>query len=723
MGATAHADLDAATLAAGFEQTRRCLGYRPFVAHWSADGGALWYAVDGRAAGIDLDSPGRPVMSAFGIDELTGVDGCGALARSGDRWYRLTAPGRPPRALSDVEAAAALRGQARVIRSQFPTTFSPLIERLSPDGRWALTLDGDQLALRSVADDGIERLTEDGVPGWSFDASSESFDTLHACWSPDGRFIAAARLDTRHVYKIPLLSFAPPGEQLSYQPYPRAGEAMERFELYVFDLADRSRRLLDIGPSDDRYVNLLGWCGEEVYFAVIRRDHKHLEIRAADPRSGTSRRVIDEHSQTYINTPMTVGPPYFFPIDGGFLLLSERSGWRQIYRYRADGELVRQLTDGRHPVHDIVGLDGKRGWIYFRAHPDEARPYDRHLFRVRLDGGDPRRLTHDAGDHDVRLAPDARHFIDTRAAADAPPVTTLRDADGRPVAELARTDTAALSADGWQPPEAFAVRSSDGASDIHGVLWRPWNFDPGGRYPLVEVIYGGMQSCVVPTGFDLTLGREDFTTRIAQALCRHGFAVVLMDGPGTPNRGKAYQDATYGTWPQGVIAEHAHVLRSLCDRYGFLDRERIGVTGLSWGGYMTQRALLDAPDLYKVGVAVAPVSDFEDHPTYIEPFMGLPRDNPEGYAAGSNLSRVAELRGRLLLAPMPLDVNAPFSASMKFVEAAIQADRAVDLMTIPEANHHPYAAPPRKAAWFFAYIVRYFSAALGNERCASAIAT
>jgi len=195
-----------------------------------------------------------------------------------------------------------------------------------------------------------------------------------------------------------------------------------------------------------------------------------------------------------------------------------------------------------------------------------------------------------------------------------------------------------------------------------------------------------------------------------------GFVVVSMDAPGTPGRGRVFQDVTYGIWPQTVIANHAHWIRAAGATRPWMDLSRVGVYGHSWGAYMAERAMIDAPDLYKVAAAHAGPADFIDHPTYIEPFLGLPSRNPRAYETGSNLARVAAIAGPVLVMAGPLDVNAGFTPTMKFVDAMIRANKDVDLVIFPESNHRLNCCGKDREMYAVAVIQRYFRGHLQNEQ-------
>ena len=258
----------------------------------------------------------------------------------------------------------------------------------------------------------------------------------------------------------------------------------------------------------------------------------------------------------------------------------------------------------------------------------------------------------------------------------------LRRTDGRLIRKLTSVSGQQVSVAQYGGAESFTARSTDDRWTMHGVVVKPHGFDPRDKYPVVEFIYGGMQARQCPHDFFGPL-----RSTVVRTLLRNGFVVVILDAPGTPGRGREFQDATYGIWPQTVIANHVAAIRTAAMTRPWMDLARVGIFGHSWGGYMAQRAMIDAPGFYLAAVSHAAPSDFEDHPYYIEPFMGLPKNNPAGYQAGSNLTRVDKIQGPVLSMPEPFDVNAGFSPGMKFVKAMMDARKDVELFSTPGSNH------------------------------------
>jgi dipeptidyl aminopeptidase/acylaminoacyl peptidase len=698
-------------------------------ARWSPDGRAVVFMSrtdpairygarrDGRVETLIGAGDVRAAIKATGLS----VDDC-RLSRDpvcpktetvnlecGGRSYGLNMGAHVLTSQPERDRLASLRAP-RVLSDQFPTTFGDLVEAASPDGQRFVTLLGDDLYLRSAADGAMTRLTRDGDPHLTWRNTQESAQSFNVKWSPDGALIAAIQLDTRRVPFEPLQHWLGARPQVQPVAYPRAGEAMHAFRLAVIDARSGARIDIVTGDTTDHYLDLVGWSadGAQLYYRTIDREHHHLRLYSANPITGAAHLILSQDRATYIDTPMTLGPEIAYPLkrSNGLLILSEADGWRHIYRHDAMGHLERRLTKGSWAVADIVSIDEAAGYVYFRAATDARHPYDLALYRTALNGGAEERLTPEPGLHRIDMAPDGLDFIDEVSSPTDPPVTRLRRAVGTLVSVLSTADASRLSALGFGGFEPFAATASDPRFETRGFIARPYGFDPGQHYPVVEFIYGGMQASQAPADF-YTLGHTS-GAMVLRSLLGAGFVVVMIDAPGTPGRGRAYQDATYGVWPQGVIANHVAWIEAAAADRPWMDLTRVGVYGHSWGGYMAVRAMIDAPGVYAVAVSHAAPQDFVDHPTYIEPFMGLPANNPGGYAAASNLDQVSHINGPILVMGMPLDVNAGFTPTLKFVNAMVEAKKDVDLFVLPEANHSLSCCGRDKEIYMTALITKYF---------------
>jgi dipeptidyl aminopeptidase/acylaminoacyl peptidase len=579
----------------------------------------------------------------------------------------------------------------------------PTLEVRSPDGGYLLSTGDHDIVLRSDADGRSRRLTEDGTADheWRFDAPclrAALFGQSRpgVTWSPDSRRVAAYKVDLRGVDRVPQ-PHPLRGDTVVYRHMTRAGGVLERTTVHVLAL-DGPAVEVDLGDTTDTYPVAAAWLPDSSGLLVFRlsRDCRRADVLLADAATGKTEPLFSEVGESFVRVHHDVyavlGTPrlglWLTPDGRQIVWQSERSGWRHLYLYDLDGTVLRQLTDGDWPVGDVLAI--RDGVVYFTGHRDQDRPYDEHLYRVPLAGGPVEALTEGRGVHAIELAADGSTFLDTCSSPTSPPVTTLRTIDGRAVREVSRAELTE------EPPEEFTVTAADGETRLWGLLYRPPGFDPARRYPVVEYIYGGPQSTVVPHGYA--------TDGPAQALARRGYVTVLLDGRGTPGRSKAFHDASYLRWANVLADDHAGALLQLAERYDFIDASRIGIVGHSWGGYSAFRCLADRPDVYRAAVCSAAGFDATGLVLY-ECYLDLPERNPDGYAFADCSPLVTGLDGAVMLAVGTSD-HPNWAETLRMSEALIQAGKEHELVVLPE-QFHAYDTVHddyfwRKAAGFFA---------------------
>lgn len=678
--------------------------------HWRTDGSAFWYAEGAPAETViwTVDPATGEARELFDSDRLRAAlaeelghappwDGVpfdtftfeddertvrfelgGALAGPTYKLdlasYEITATPAP----TDTERD---RTTPRKVRDGFASGVPPVMEAPSPDGRFFLGEAEHDLTLRWSVDARSLRLTDDG-------SEDRPWSMADARWAPDSLRALVFRHDRRGLARLPVVHWLKTTEEVEFFPYTKSGGAMEQTEPWVIDVLTRRKVRLDVAEARDAFFYPVGWRpdGSEILLMVMNRRSNHLRLIAADPATGATRTVVEERSDTFLGALefQVVWPDTVTLLGDGeqLIWLAERDGWRHAYLYHLDGRLIRRLTRGDFPVERIVAVDEDEGFVYLLANA-EPRPYDTHLYRVPLAGGRLEKLTGAEGEHAVVMAPSKRYFLDTHSTPRRPPVVEWRRADGTLVKVLSRAGTRVLERElRWRPPETFTVTAADGETPLHGVLYQPWDFDPAKRYPVVDYIYNGPFITWAPQTFLDRRGIE------ALALAQLGFVTVVLDGRGTTERGKAFQDVVYRAFGRNEIPDHATALEQLAAERPFIDLSRVGIFGGSWGGYMTIRALLLRPDLFGVGVATNAVTGLIDHPaSAIEGYMGLPQDMPEAYEEASNLRLADRLEGHLLLIHGTSDVNATFSNVMKMAAALVRADKPYDLLVLPEESH------------------------------------
>jgi dipeptidyl aminopeptidase/acylaminoacyl peptidase len=404
-----------------------------------------------------------------------------------------------------------------------------------------------------------------------------------------------------------------------------------------------------------------------------------------DARSGAARDIIDERSQTFIWTAHTenldLAYVNWLEKSDEILYVSERDGWRHLYRVDVRTGAMHQVTKGPYVLRGIEWIDEDRRQVWFRAcgrNPAQD-PYFIHYYRVDFDGRNLVALTEGDGTHRVQYSPDRRFLVDTWSRVDRPPVHELRRAsDGRRLLTLEEADIAELKAGGWTPPEVFVAKGRDGRTDIWGTISRPRDLDPTRKYPVLESIYNGPQSAYVPKAFS---GQRRFAS-----LTDLGFIVVQMDAMGTAWRSKAFHDVAWRNLGDAGFPDRILWHRAAAARYPYYDLERVGIYGNSAGGQNAAGAVLFHPGFYKAAVANSGCHDNRmDKASWNEQWMGHPVG--EHYSTSSNIDNAARLAGRLLLIVGEMDGNVPPESTYRFVDALTKAGKDFDLVVVPGGGH------------------------------------
>lgn len=621
----------------------------------------------------------------------------------------------------------------------------------SPDGKRAVFQHAHNLWVRDLASGAEEPLTNDGSADFPYGYTA--FRTTYVeerrgtakptypgvTWSPDGRYVLAVRSDRRGVmtapYVVEYLAPDTPRPIAHEIAMPTPADAPETpYALVLIDMADGGIVPVDGGALGFHdYAPYWAIVGEpgwnmrdgELYLVTATRDSRAVGLVAVNVETGTSRTVLEERGDQYLNlNPFDYHVPNvrLLADRGELLWWSERDGWGHLYRYDAKtGALKNRVTQGRWVVFDIVRVDERAGTVYFTAGGREAarNPYYRHLYRAKLDGSGLRLLTPEDADHvyanfparglnghdDVpvrRFSPSGRYFVDTFSTVSQPPRTVLRQADGAMIARLVDADAGALLATGWKPPERLVAKSADGRHDIHGIMLKPTNFDASRRYPVIEQIYGGPQVSFAPQGFTDTLGGR---AAYMQALAELGFLIIVQDGRGTPRRSREFRVAPMKDEDSFALADHVAGIRAAARSRPYIDLDRVGITGISFGGYASARSILLFPDFYKAAVSIAGPHDYRTMISSIsvERFFGVPGKDGDAFARVDNLHLADRLQGKLMLIAGEIDQNVPFNQTIALSDALIRAGKEFDLVLVPNAAHdvgyHPYAV--RRLAGFF----------------------
>lgn len=498
-------------------------------------------------------------------------------------------------------------------------------------------------------------------------------------WGPAGRRLAFSREDMHPIAPYPYADFRAQPPALVHGRYPMAGRRHSVVQIGVYDAETRELHYLESDPQVDQYQTNVTFSpdGTELWVVLVNRDQDRAQLVRFDAATGKrGDELLAESDAEWIEPEH--GPAFVPGAAGQFLWFSPRDGYRHLYRYDAAGKCLGQVTRGAFDVASLVGFAAD-GRVLVMASGDN--PLEMHLWSADLEGGEMRRLTTARGWHECALAPDGRFAIDHYSHLQLPGAVALLSTSGGPAVPIA---TAADPAAGYRlgTSEFFEVTAADGTV-LHGLLlFPPGARDHGdARYPVVQYVYGGPHSQLVR---DAWLGGA---RPWLYYLASRGFVVFQLDNRGTDNRGIEFSQAVFRRLGSLEIEDQARALAHVC-ALPFVDRERVGVHGWSYGGFMTLSLMTRRPGDYACGISGAPVTDWAQYETgYTERYMDTPQQNPEGYAEASVIERAGELQGRLLLIQGTDDKTVMFSHSMRFLQACIDAGVLVDFMAYPMQQH------------------------------------
>jgi dipeptidyl aminopeptidase/acylaminoacyl peptidase/uncharacterized protein (DUF885 family) len=622
--------------------------------------------------------------SSLPFDEISFVeDGKAIVFEAGGKTWRCDL-GAYAIATTDLAAPMVPAGEPRPLsrRGRGEGGEMPARDRLkSPDGKWTAFLKDHDVYARSEPDGKETRLSDDGSAGLTYGSLS---------WSPDSQSLVAFRSEPGDRQEVYLVQSSPPGggrAKLQSRPYPLPGDKFDAFELNLFDVAAGKK----IRPEVDR-VDFgrprVRWRpdGRHFTYTKIDRGHQRYRVVEVDSKTGQSRNLIDEKSETFVWTAhaenLTLTTLNWLDKSDEIVYVSERDGWRHLYLIdAARGEVKNLITKGEYVVRGIDRIDEEKRQVWFRASgkvPGQD-PYFLHYYRINFDGTGLVALTEGDGTHTVQYSPDQKYLIDTYSRVDLAPVSVLRrTSDGSEVCKLEEGDVSALMATGWKPPEVFVAKARDGKTDIWGIICRPKDFDPKKRYPVIESIYAGPQGSFVPKNF------SPFP-RFA-SLADLGFIVVQMDGMGTANRSKAFHDVCWKNLKDAGFPDRILWHQAAAKVHPEMDLTRVGIYGTSAGGQNSTGGVLFHPEFYKVAVSACGCHDNRmDKASWNEQWMGYPV-GPQ-YAESSNIDNAYRLKGKLLLIVGEMDTNVPPESTYRLCDALIRANKDFDFLMVPNADH------------------------------------
>lgn len=566
---------------------------------------------------------------------------------------------------------------------------------ISPDGTKVGYEREGNLFVFDFASEKENQLTFDAEPffyngrfGWAYE---EEFGLAQAwSWSPDSRYIAFWQSDERHVPIFQMTDYSGQHAEYVNVPYPKVGDKNPTVRIGVLDIQDKTNQWMKV-DLDGGYIPRIYWTSQEGKLAVVHLNRKqnHLKLFFSDVKTGESKLIMQEKSEAWIDVFdffAGIMDLFFFPEDREeFLWISDRDGWSHIYRYDYQGKLINQVTRGEWEVTRVEEVDSKSGTIYYTS--TEKSPLERHLYAVDFNGKRKKQLTRNPGRHQLNMAPNGKYFIDSYSNVNTPQQVELWSVKGKMLYQFEDNQAVRNFIDShfYSQRELISFTTSDGQK-LDAYIIKPKDFDPDQKYPMVLNIYGGPGAQSVYNDFAID-GWEQY-------LAQEGYVIVSVNNRGSGGYGSEFEKVVYrnlGEWESKDFVETARYMSS----QPWIDAGKISIRGHSYGGYMSSYTMLNYPDVFKVALVGAPVTDWRLYDSiYAERYMDLLADNEEGYIKSASSSAAGNLKGKMFIAHAAMDENVHMQNTMQLVKALIDNGKDADLRIYPPGAHGvAYSAP------------------------------
>jgi dipeptidyl-peptidase-4 len=565
--------------------------------------------------------------------------------------------------------------------------------------------DLDSGEVEQITSDGERNKIINGITDWVYE---EEFSFVRAFdWNADSNQIAFIRFDETEVPEFSMDVF---GTDLypkqNVFKYPKAGEANSKVTLHLYDLNSKKVQELKVGKTyKDFYIPRIKWTKDANVLSAqyMNRHQNELDLWMINTKSMTSNLVLEEKDKAYIDVTFNLT----FLKDNSFIWTSEKDGYNHIYHYTKDGKLINQVTKGNWEVTDYYGFNEKQNTIYYQS--VENGSINRDVYSIKLNGKDKKRLTKTEGTNSAAFSADFTYFINTYSSATTPPKYTLNGAKTGDVIKLIK-DNEKLA----EKVENYVISKKEfstitvNGNDLNMWMIKPADFDANKTYPLFMFQYSGPGSQQVANRWNNT---NDYWY---QMLAQQGYIIACVDGRGTGFKGADFKKVTQNELGKYEVEDQIAAAKKLGD-LPYIDETRMGIWGWSYGGFMSSNALLKGNDIFKMAIAVAPVTSWRFYDSiYTERYMTTPQENPSGYDENSPINHVGKLKGDFLLIHGSGDDNVHVQNTMRMVEALVQADKQFELMIYPDKNHGIYGGNTR--LHLYKKMTNFINKTLGDKR-------
>ena len=655
----------------------------------SMNDGAHYTVLKRRSAVIKYSyKTGAAVDTLFDVGDYDKITWIGAYEFSEDENKILLA--------TDIQPIYRRSYTARYyIYNRINNTLKPLSRKgpqrlatFSPDGLKVGFVRNNNIFIKHLQSGKEQQITHDGehnriingTTDWVYEEEFAFTQGFH--WSPGGDRIAFYKFDERRVKTFHMNMYLDSLYPQDYTfKYPKAGEQNAIVRIFVYHLQSAAVREMDTGEETDQYIPRIKWTPDNNRLCMVRmnRLQNHVEIMLANATTGQSAVIYQETNPYYISE---VGDDYPTFVDNGtgFIVYSEKSGYNHLYLYNMQGDLLNPVTTGDWDVTDFIGYDESNDRILYQS--AEESPLRRSVYSVKKDGTGKRKLTKNKGWHKAVFSRGFKYYINYHAEANAPLKVSLYKRNGKLIRILEDNRELVQKAKtyGFQDKRFLRINTPSSEFDLNAYMITPAEFDPEKQYPLFMYLYGG------PGSQEVT---EKWGRRQAwfQMLTQKGYIIAVVDNRGTGARGQDFKKMTYGQLGKYETIDQIEAAQYFGD-LSYIDANRIGIFGWSYGGYMASNCLFQGNETFAMAIAVAPVTNWRYYDTiYTERFMGLPRNNPEGYDAHSPIHHVDGLKGDYLLIHGTGDDNVHFQNSVELARELVKANKHFEMQFYPDKDH------------------------------------